>query len=209
METKTKKTESKGPDIYDALFEIQKKQLVVKQTRQMKLKEEVIMYANLDDTLEVALPVLITHQILYTAYTENAQIISRFMHVPSGTCVTASLDIGNPTSNVELAARISVAKRYHLRSVLNIRGEDVIVVPEKKVKVSTPALKEIVQDLTVELDENEPFSEALQNALKYVEASSNKDVLAMTKSQVEKSEKLSDIEKAYVLKKIDGKIHAL
>lgn len=204
MKTETK---TKGSDIYDALFEIQKQQLVVKQTRQMKSKEEVIMYANLDDTLEVALPALISHHILYTAYTENAQIISRFMHVPSGTCVMASLDFGNPTSNVELAARISVAKRYHLRSVLNIRGEDVIV--EKKSEVSKPALENIINDVTVELDENEPFSEALQNALKYVEASSNKDVLSLTRSQVEKSTKLTDTEKAYVLKKIDGKLHAI
>lgn len=206
MKTETK-TITKKPDIYDALFAIQKQQLVVKQTRQMKSKDEVIMYANLDDTLEVALPALISHEILYTAYTENSQIISRFTHIPSDTFVTASLDIGNPTSNVELAARISVAKRYHLRSMLNIRGEDVVV--EKKSEVSKPALEQIINDVTVELDENEPFSEALQTALKYVEAASNKDVLSLTRSQVEKSTKLNDTEKAYVLKKIDGKLHAI
>lgn len=205
--TQNKKEKVKVADIYSELFKIQKKQLVVKQTRQMKTKDGTVLYANLDDTLEVALPVLNERGILYTAYTDGAKLTSRFLHVSSGTSIETSLDIGSPASNIELAARISVIKRYHLRSVLNIRGEDVIDDKNNQSEKSTQVASS-ENDVTIEIDENEPFSEALVTALKYINGTSNKDILTLTKTQVENSTKLLAEEKAYAIKKIDEKLNS-
>lgn len=213
METQTqtqlqnKKEKAVKMNISQALFEIQRKQLVVSQSRKTVTKDGTVLYANLDDTLEVALPALIENGILYTAYTNDSKLISRFLHVESNTQLETSLDIGAPASNIELAARISVIKRYHLRSVLNIRGEDLPEDKKNTIEIIASVPPSTTEDITVEIDENEPFSEALQTALKYVEGSSNKDVLTLTKTQVQNSTKLLAEEKAYVIKKIDAKLN--
>lgn len=209
METtpQVKKEKPAKITISEALFQIQEKQLIVQQKRKMQTKDGTVLYANLDDTLEVALPALIRYGVLYTTYTNDGKLISKFTHLDSGTFIETSLEIGAPTSNIELTARMSVIKRYHLRSVLNIRGEDIVEDKKAPAEATPTVSKQTTDDITIELDENEPFSEALQTALKYVEGTSNKEVLNLTKTQVENSTKLLAEEKAYVLKKINAKLN--
>lgn len=200
----TKKVEKKANNIHTNLLEIQKAKLSVVRRRTGKNKDGEYVYANLDDVLEVALPTLCEREILHLPGMDGDAVVTKLLHVPTDTSVVTKTVIGSPQGTQDLLARVSGIKKMHLMSLLNIQGEDETppktpIVPDNQTK---PA-----QDITVELDQNEPFSEALQTALKYIESASNRDVLALTRTQVEKSTKLSQEEKQFALQKIDAKLN--
>lgn len=215
----TTKKAPKAKDINEALFNFQAEEIVIPRNGTGNINGRAYKYALLDDIMEIIKPLLQKHRILVTQLVGDENLLTKLIHVDTGSELVAPLPLGKPSSAQDLGSRITYLRRYALVAALGlVVDQDVdgqvptVDTPKEGVaksqKVSASQVKKV--DPTTVSNDSESRSEAYVKALSAVESASSPEAMEMIGEQLDRSSRLTDAEKKElkdVLKKRDEELN--
>jgi len=198
-----KKVETpKAKSITEALFNFQSENINIPRNGTGRINGKAYKYAVLDDIMEIIKPFLQKNRIMITQLVEGTQLLTKIVHVDSGTEIIAPLPFMAPSSAQDLGSQITYLRRYAIVAALGlivdqdvdgVKVESYTPTQAENSKLSAPD-EEIVVPTTVEKHNQEP-SESFTKAKSAILSASSEDAIEMIYGQVERSSRLTDEEK--------------
>lgn len=114
--------------IYTAIFAIQNElrfdEVKIPRNGTNRNGDRTYKYATLDDTLAAISKYLGKYGISIIHQTTDEQFITRIIHVESGTEISSSVPLGNPSNMQDLGGRITYLRRYMITMMMSLSVED-------------------------------------------------------------------------------------
>lgn len=214
-------------DVYTAVFDFKKLNIVIPRRGEGKSdKGKTYMYATLDDIMaNISMP-LIERELLVTQPINAGLLETIIRHVPSGTEMRSSLDLGKPSNPQDLGARITYFRRYMISSILGLATEEdtdakPVATNEKPegVKMPTPempvskhdeAMTEVLgKVLNTETEVKTNRSPSYQKASQAILSCENPAALEALQRAIDASVRLNDGEKADLKVELDAKMNEI
>lgn len=206
-------------------LKFQKQNVTIPRKGEGKINGRSYKYATLDDILSAVRVPLANLDIMVNQYIAGDKVHTKIVYVPTGELLESDISIGTPSSMQDLGSRITYCKRYLLSTILGLSTEEdldvVIKEDSNKINTTVPGLpgqtntnvfpghvksESLPGQVTpMSLEETAHYKKAKSA----VDACQDEKSLELLSSQIARSTKLSDVEKAKLRNIIDVKEHEI
>lgn len=207
--------------VESALFAFQTKKLVLSRNGVSKSNGKEYKYVTLDDLIDAVRPGLMEQGLLFTQLIQTDTMETKLIHAETGTSISSVINLGKPNNMQDYGARITYARRYALTAILGLNSEDdndAALPPQNDPMQVNPAIGVKMPQGTSHSVQTSPVlvvnvprvpealkSEGYRKAKNAIDTAYSTEALEVIKGQIDRSQKLSAIEKDELSKDISAR----